>query len=264
MKTVVFVWTQEYCNCTITDTSGRHGLGDLLRGTIGILRYCEKRGYECIIDISLHPISKLLLVKPHKYSQFIQENKDTIRLFPQHDAAQAIDEELKGKDFTYFFTPFHLDEFDIPASPYIKEQIRDVLTPNDCLSSYITSMEDEIPFQKFSVIHFRLGDGGIILGKNNQDYTNYINRIRYMDDGKLILMSDSAVLKKLAKPYIFTFDAPIAHVGFHTEEDQIKHTLFEFMLLSKATKIYTHSVYCWTSGFVTIIHYIYDVPLKKI
>lgn len=263
MKTIVFVWTQEYCNFTITDTTGRHGLGDLLRGTVGILRYCEKRGYECIIDISLHPISKLLLHKPHRYSQFIQENKNNVRVFPQFNTTQAIDEELQGKDFTYFFTPFHTDELDIPASTSIKERIRELLTPTDLLTSYITGVEDSIPFQDFSVIHFRLGDDDIILEKNNRDYTKYVNKIRYMNNGKLILMSDSSTLKKLAKPYIFTFDAPIAHVGFHTEADQIKHTLFEFLLLSKAKKIHTHSVYDWTSGFVTIISYIYNVPLQK-
>jgi hypothetical protein len=264
MKTIVFVWSQKYYTHELKRLEWTHGLGDLLRGTVGILRYCEKRGYECIIDISLHPVSQFLLVKPHRYSQFIQENKDNIKGLSQYEPVKEIDKELEDKDFAYLFTSFTDAEYDIPITPIIKQRIHELLTPNYLLSTYITSMNDDIPFPDFSILHFRVGDDELVLEKNNCDYTPYINRIRNTNTSKTILLSDSTVLKKLAKPYIFTFDVPIAHVGVHSEAAHIKHTLFEFMLLSKATKIYTHSIYCWTSGFVNIINYIYDVPLQSI
>ena len=261
MKTIVFVWTQEYCNVE-KPTLLRHGLGDLIRGTVGILRYCEKRGYECIIDISLHPLSQLLLVTPHKYSQFIQENKDTVKVLSQYEAVKEIDKELEDKDFAYFFTPFDLPEFDIPATPIIKQRIREILTPNEILSSYINSMK--IPYSEFIAFHLRLGDSEIILNQQTADYSMYLSFIQSIPKGNYILFSDSNYLKELAKPYIYTIDSKVAHTGFHTQIEDLKNTMFEFFLLTRANRIHTFNIYFWVSGFVKIINFIYDIPLVNI
>lgn len=258
MKEIVFVWTQKYCNVEITPTEWRHGLGDLLRGTVGILRYCYERGYECYIDISLHPLSKLLVVTPHKYSEFIQMHKDSVNIFPQHGAVEAIDKELEDKDFTYFFTPFGLSEFDIPATPIIKERIRELMRPNDTLLSYMNPIQ--IPYPEFVALHFRLGDNELILNEKRRP-SEYIPIIESFTQGSYILFSDSQTLKQMAKPYIFTFDSNTAHVGFHTEVEELRSTMLEFFTLRQAKHIFTYSVYTWTSGFVKIINYIYDVPL---
>lgn len=259
MKEVIFVWTHKYSNLESTPLSGRHGLGDLLRGTIGILRFCEQRGYECYIDISQHPLSQLLAVTPHKYSEFIETNKDTVRLFPQHEAFEQIDNELKENDLIYFFTPLGLDELDIPITPSVKMRIRELLTPNEELSSYIDNIE--MPYSNFTALHFRLGDNEVILDQQANEYKEYINFIRAFPKGNCILFSDSHTLKELAKPFIFSFDYKPTHVGFHTNMNDLKNTMFEFFLLMRANTISTYSVYFWPSGFVKLINYIYDVPL---
>jgi len=255
MKEIVFVWTQKFCNLEVKPA---HGIGDLVRGTVGILRYCYERGYECYIDISLHPLSKVLAVTPHKYSEFVQMNKDSVKFLNYHAAVEEIDKELEGKDFAYFFTSFYLPEFDIPATPIIKQRIRELLRPNDTLISYMNTIQ--IPYSEFIALHFRLGDDELILNQQRPP-SQYMSIIQSFTQGSYILFSDSQTLKQMAKPYIFTFDSNIAHVGFHTEVEQLQNTMLEFFLLTTAKQIYTHSVYFWTSGFVKIINYIYDVPL---
>jgi hypothetical protein len=50
-------------------------------------------------------------------------------------------------------------------------------------------------------------------------------------------------------------------MGFTNDEESIRDTLFEFFLASKSNKIKTYSAYTWTSGFMTAINLIYDIPI---
>lgn len=262
VKTLVFVWSQKLSNVNVTQTEYRFGIGDMLRGTVGALRYCEERGYECIIDISLHPLSQLLSHKQHKFSSLIQENKDNIKYLSQLTAVKEIDAEFEGKDVIYFFSNFHLDVLDTPASDWIKERIREILTPNEYLESYISAIKLTIP-RPYGIVHFRLGDDCLVLQKDSVDYEKYLDAIKMANCSNMILMSDSVRLKELSKSYIFSLDGPITHVGGETEYELLKHTMAEFFLIRESVVIFTYSVYFWTSGFVKFINYIYDVPLTN-
>jgi hypothetical protein len=255
------VWTHKFCNLNVTPTYGTFGLGDMLRGTIGALRYCEQRGYECIVDISLHPLSQLLLHKPHRFSQIIQDNKDNIKFLWNNNIINDLDSEFEEKDLIYFFSNFGLNIFDIPASETIKDRVRQLLTPNEYLASYLTQISTTIP-RPFGVLHFRLGDRCVVLDEDIS-YSEYIDFIKKSDPTNMILMSDSAKLKELAKD-IFSLEGPPAHVGFHTDAERLKHTMAEFFLLRESSVIFTYSIYGWTSGFVKLINYIYGVHLAKI
>lgn len=260
MKTLVFVWTHEFCNLNLTPPEGTFGIGDIIRGTVGALRYCEERGYECVIDISLHPLSQLLVHKPHQYSQLIQDNKDNIKFLGLVNIIKEIDAEFDGKELIYFFSNFGLDIMQKPASEFIKERIRNILIPNEYLASYIASIQIPRPF---GVIHFRLGDKHLILGGDNYGYEKYMNAIHSIDTTNMILMSDSTTLKELAKNTILSLNGETAHTGIHKDSEKLKHTLAEFMILREASIILTYSVYNWTSGFVKMVSYIYDIQLLQ-
>lgn len=267
MKTVIFVWTQKLCNVNVTNTQYIFGIGDMLRGTVGALRYCEKRGYECIIDISLHPLSQLLLHKRHRFSDLIQSNKNNIKYMSQLTAVKEIDAEIQGKDLIYFFSNFHLNVLDTPASESIKKRVRELLTPNEYLESYISTLKSTIPFNQFGILHFRVGDDCLILQKDNDQYSNYLNIIKSANPDnqrRFVLMSDSAKLKELAKSFVFSLDGPVTHIGADTDIERLKHTFAEFFILRDSLIIFTHSAYFWTSGFVKFINYIYNVPLTNI
>jgi len=261
MKTVVFVWSQKFCNLNLTPPEGTFGLGDMLRGTVGALRYCADRGYECIIDISLHPIAQLLIHKPHRYSKVIQDNENNIKFLGLTDTIREIDAEFEGKDLIYFFSNFGLNIMDTPANQYIKQKIHEILTPTEYLASYIASIK--IP-RTFGILHFRVGDKCVVLEEDIDGYDKYINFIKSVDTSNMILMSDSSTLKQLTKDIIFSLEGPTAHIGFHKDAELLKHTLAEFMILQQANIIITHSVYGWPSGFVKLISYIYDIKLIQI
>jgi hypothetical protein len=266
MKTLIFVWTQNFYNDV--DKTKFCGFGDMLRGTVGALRYCEERDYECIIDITLHPVSQFFSHKPHRFSQLIQDNKNNIKLISQYSTVKDIDAEFEGKDLIFFFSNFDGDCLEKPASQSIKERVRCILTPNEYLESYISTIKQKITCSRFAVLHFRVGDHCFMIKEHNNEYSKYlalIQSINIIDNRvKLLLMSDSAKLKVLSKDIIFSLDGPTGHIGFETDIERLKHTIAEFFILQEACFIFTHSVYPWTSGFVKIINYIYDVHLLDI
>ena len=229
-----------------------------------MIQYCEKNNYDCIIDISLHPESQILQQRKHKYSTVIEQNKNNIQAIWPHDVHNHITEELKNKDVIYFFTNFGLDVFDVPPSKKVIEKIGLLLTPSLEFNNYINQMMTKIPYPEFHIVHFRIGDSDLIQKNNNQDYAKYSSQLAAVLNKNQILLSDSERFKSIVKEStsIFMFDEPVAHLGFHTEGEEIKHTLFEFLLLSKAKSICTFSAYHWTSGFVKIANYMYNVPIN--
>ena len=60
------------------------------------------------------------------------------------------------------------------------------------------------------------------------------------------------------------FDTKICHLGLSNDIDEIRDTLFEFFLLTYASKIKTYCKIHEISGFVSWISRIYDVPLEKV
>ena len=84
-------------------------------------------------------------------------------------------------------------------------------------------------------------------------------------------MSDSVKFKQYLRRMLHPTltDRIISTVPIHFSHDKvtvetIKDTLFDFMLLSNAKFIKTHSVYGWISGFVQWVSHIFNVPLINI
>ena len=263
MKTVIHVWTHAICNYNVTPLDGRFGLGDLLRGAIGTLQYCEQRGYECIIDTSLHPLSQLLVPMKHAYSDLIWDQRNNIRgIFT--DVEQFIEKELRAKNVVFFFSNFGLSVYDRPPTPFVLSAIHRVLTFQPAFAAYVDAKLQSIPYTPFSVVHFRLGDSDLICGETSTQYDSYIKMLAAVSEAGQILLSDSSRFKESAKGSVFTFDEPVSHVGYHTEREGLQHTLFEFILVTRAKHIRTFSVYGWTSGFVKSASYIFGIPLTAI
>lgn len=262
MKTIIHVWTHDICNYTVTPLYARFGLGDLLRGTVGMLQYCEQRGYQCIIDTSLHPLSQLLVSPVHPYSDLIQANKGNIKgIFS--GVEQFIETELQNKDVVFLFSNFGLDVYDRPISPHVLSAVQKVLTLQPEVAAYIDTKLQSVPYTPFSIVHFRLGDEDLICGETG-NYDEYVKILASASEENQILLSDSSRFKESVKDRIFTFDEPVSHVGYHTDRNQLLHTVFEFILVTRAKHIRTFSVYGWTSGFVKSASYIFGIPLTVI
>lgn len=259
MKTAIHVWTHKLSNYVITPLDARFGLGDLIRGSIGTLQYCEARGYNCILDISLHPLSQLFVSPEHRYSDLVKRNKENIKGIFQN-TEQYLDDELRSNDVVFFFSNFTPDVYNKQLTPFIVTNIRQLITLRPEAAAYVDEMMRKIPYPFFSVLHFRLGDEDVINGNPGQ-YNKHIELLKSALAPNQVLMSDSAHFKHMCKDIVFTFNNNPSHVGFHTNIDDIKYTVFEYILLTRATEIRTFSVYGWTSGFAKSVNYLFNVRL---
>ena len=258
-KTVIQVWTTECIEefPGVPNWANQSGLGDLVRGAVGLYKLCAQKGYEFIVDISLHPVSEYLQQKPHRFSQLVQENKDTIMGVFHERLPQFLEQALAQKDQALCHAISWQTIYDEPAEPELKEFIKSILTP---LVPHITPL----PFPNYRIVHFRVGDDELVLDKAPDSYDAFLQLFEPSTEPTLVL-SDSRALKQLLKSmhdvHILTHN--IAHVGKHTDTDAIQNTMAEFFLTMRATHIQSYTVYSWTSGFVKIANYIYDIPLRS-
>jgi hypothetical protein len=133
------------------------------------------------------------------------------------------------------------------------------------MREYIDFKMSQIPFKDFNIIHYRLGDDELVRNTSHSNNYNLDHLVQKMEKND-ILMSDSSKFKEFVKKSnleIFMFDNAICHLGFHNDDDKIKDTLFEFFLLSYASKIKSHSIYSWESGFTKAISFIYQIPFES-
>jgi hypothetical protein len=263
-KTIILVWTQHVSNLTTTDTDNFWGLADMLRGVYGLYNLAESLGYTFLLDYSLHPISQLLCPRPHAYSDFVHSNKDKIPFVLAPYIDYYISKTFESNDVVYFNTNCSREAFNTPISPQLRTYLQTLLQPNAEFQQYIQSQIAKLPFTNFSILHYRLGDNGLVrnLDENLEPFLQSV-RNAYDPTVNTVLLTDSVSFRNAVRNTfpIFTFTEPIGHIGYHNSREQLKQSLFEFLLLSKADYILSYTIYGGLSGFTHIGHTIYDVPL---
>lgn len=262
VKTVILAWTHKVSNMSSSNLGNYWGLGDTIRGTIQMYQLSKQMGFQLIVDNQLHNVSQFLKPRTHEYREIVLENRDNIPFIQNGEEyiANATDDVLM---FLTNGTLVHKS----PISEDCKEFIRDILSPNDEFCEYLNQRMFEIPYENYTILHYRLNDGEIM--NNNEpktDYNKYLEHVKSNAESNIILVSISKPLKDFIKSHldIFMFDTEAGHFGYSDHKDIIRDTLFEFFILTRAKLIKTHSVYRWTSGFARIANEIYDVPLQRI
>jgi len=121
----------------------------------------------------------------------------------------------------------------------------------------------KMPNPKYNILHIRTGDHEMINKQNTDLFNIILPEIIMHKSPNDIFISDSYNLKQYVKKSynLFIFDTKPVHIGYHTNIEDVKETLFEFFLLAKSQKIKTYSVYDWVSGFTYWPSQIYDIPL---
>ena len=261
MKTIIQVWTHRCCNTT---ESNFWGLGDMLRGTLLLYQYTKNKNYNFILDYQLHEISKFLKNNNHEYSDIIKNNYNNINFISWGNIENYINSN--NNDIVYFFTNGLIEGANNIEND-VKEFIKNILIPNDLFQIYIDNILKNIPYNFYNILHYRLGDELLINNNNNNNIINIVDNVNKNIENNDILISDSIFFKEYIKkelPNIFMLNIKPCHIGFSKEEDLLKDTFLEFILITKSQKIKTYSKYCWISGFVYWAHKIYDIPLEKI
>jgi len=255
------------------------GFGDLLRGTITLHELSQKMNFNLIVDTQLHPVSQFLISQPHAYSDYVIQNQSKIinavnvdnqfivNKFKEHQLGLNPNPILITTNYTADPTACPTDE--------CKQYMRSLLFPTDEFKTYLNYMCIEFKIPKYySIIHFRLGDDELVHHTENlEQYNNLFNVVdsNVKTIPNLYIMSDSAkfkqYLRRMLHPALTHRIISTVPIHFSHEKvtvETIKDTLFDFMLLSNAKFIKTHSVYGWISGFVQWVSHIFNVPVINI
>lgn len=265
-KTIILALTYHPCNRTTDDTNNFWGLGDILRGALSMFQLSKKYNFQLIIDFQHHSFSNYLKSEPHKYINLILENKDNIPFIEDNEIEAYL--QNNSNEVSYLFTNCHLRG---EITDECKQFIKNILTPNKEFQKYIdeTFLYYHIP-EHYHILHFRLGDSFLIRNQKS-DFSNAMNKYYQWKEEVDILISDSLIFKENIKENIKENDKDIiilntkpVHLGYANHSNNIKDTLVEFFIITKSKKIKTFSIYNWISGFVNIVHEIYDIPLVRI
>ena len=261
-NTVVMVWKKH----------ADSGFGDLLRGTIHLHNLSQKLKFNLKVDMQLHPVSNFLIAPPHQYSDYVLQNESKIINGINTDP-KWIEGLIRAGQRTpnpVLITTNYSENYNKPLSPECKRFMRSLLIPNDDFKSYIFTMCNELKLvPNYSILHFRLGDDELLhASANRQLHEDLLPVIDANMTPNAYIMTDSQFFKtylKQVRPDLadrITPTTPI-HLSHSTKNDitSVKETLFDFMLLSNANLIKTHSVYDWISGFVHWVGVIHNVRL---
>jgi hypothetical protein len=271
-KTVIMVWTPTY----------HQGLGDVLRGTIFLHQMSVKHGFKFIVDIQLHPISQHLMMRAHEHMEYVRENANKIQIMEQYPPEflfyKLYNAHLNNPEPLLICTNACCNE---NISMECRQFMKTLLTPNERFAKYIHAQNaSHNVLAPYSILHIRLSDEfnatETELNDNSHDSFSIINDsvriVRVHAEPTDIFISNSFRLNQHLKSEnvnIRTFNTNPMHfrsVSTLDEAESFKETLYEFFTLTNASKIKTHSMYGWMSGFVKFAGLIYDVPvidLKK-
>lgn len=268
-KTAVLVWRSSFTNAPQTNRDNFWGLGDMLRGVIGVYKLSKKYNFDMIVDKSLHPLSMLLKSDQHRYSKHVEDTQESIGLCMPHDVEPMLYYNLinnSNNDCVCFYSNMPLESYHGEITDELRRFVDYVLRPTPSFEVYMKQMMKELALDSYTILHYRMGDDEMVRKECNYNiYENAYEHLIKIYKVTDIVISDSAEFKALIRKrnlQIRVLDTKICHVGLEQSYEALRDTLFEFNLLRGAKSIRSYSRYSWVSGFVYAAHKIYSIPLE--
>ena len=268
MKTLIHVWTQnfninqEHLNAYnyLNETNFYFGLGDLLRSSIKLYNLSKIMQFKLIIDIQLHPMATFLQVEKHEHSEYVLANKDNVDYVCYGGVEDYIYAHSDTDIMLILTNDFYSDGL---ICNDCKEFIKKIFIPNDNFKLFIQNKLNNLPFQTFNIFHYRINDNEFLKKAETLILEQYLEHLKQNKEYNDILMTDTKKLKNyiFLNDDIFMLDTKICHLGLSTDPDEIRDTLFEFFLLTNASKIKTYCKIHKMSGFIEWTSKIYDIPV---
>jgi hypothetical protein len=266
------------------------GLGDYLRGSmmmLQLLRTLEKyTGVHVDFDMDMrnHPMSKFLvcdeaLERPANYPTLgnfhvdsLLVNQDEEDIAYQHIVREVVRYFNKIQQPTFFaYCCKDLVFTEILDSE--KSFIRSRLQPSAELDSYSASCLTQLNVTgAYSVLHVRLDDaicfphavGSSQATLNDQLMTDLVASVRSKVDADktyILISNNQAVKDALTGANIRSLPTAICHIGQNQTptDEQLRDTLLDFFLMSRASEIAGFSTYKRT-GFSLECATLYNIP----
>lgn len=266
------------------------GLGDYLRGSmmmLQLLRTLEKyTGVHVDFDMDMrnHPMSKFLvcdeaLERPANYPTLgnfhvdsLLVNQDEADIAYQHIVREVVRYFNKIQQPTFFaYCCKDLVFTEILDSE--KSFIRSRLQPSPELETYSASCLTQLNVTgAYSVLHVRLDDaicfphavGSSQATLNDQLMTDLVATVRSKVDADktyILISNNQAVKDALTGANIRSLPTAICHIGQNQTptDEQLRDTLLDFFLMSRASEIAGFSTYKRT-GFSLECATLYNIP----
>lgn len=238
-----------------------HGLGDYIRGCGYLYNYCKQKNITFQVSFSHHLLSNFLYTTRHTSKI---ENINTRYFFGDNIFHEHIDTLSYPK---YIFTNnlFDFSNLSVTEKNHI---IHMCLTPRISFQQKIHHRKLELGIEdtKYSVIHIRLGDSGLVNHSANEDFifNTYKKILEHLDSQDTwIIITDNLYLEKMFQSNGHRVsNSRKTHLGHHTQTLQdVEDTLLDFFLMTTSHTIHQCSIYSWGSGFSGIVHSLYNIPL---
>jgi len=250
------------------------GFGDMLRGTIHLYNISRQLNFQLIVDTQLHPVSKILVPHPHMYSKYVLDHQSEIveMINNNEENIESVIKRKLRRD-----RPLLITTNCFPANIMTndcKHFMRAILHPTDEFKRYFIETRNmyNIP-NGYAIGHFRLGDEELN-GNGSIDEEKYAKWFEMVEQQmmkfpNLYIMSDSLEFKKYLckriRPEFIGRIIPTTPIHLShpdaAKNENIKETMFDFMLLINARFIKTHSKYGWVSNFVKWVGHIFNVQV---
>ena len=266
------------------------GLGDYLRGCVTmlqLLRTLKKHtGSDVAFEMDLrnHPMSKFLtcdeaLERPANYAALgnfhvdsLMVNQDEEDIAYQHIVREVVRYFNKVQQPT-FFAYCCKENIYTEILDSEKALIRSRLQPSAGLETYIASCLTQLGVTgAYSVLHVRMDDAicfphAVASSQatlNEQLMTDLVASVRAKVDADktYVLISNSQAVKDaLTSGNIHSLPTAVCHIGQNQTptDDQLRDTLLDFFLMSRASEIAGFSTYKRT-GFSLECATLYNVP----
>lgn len=240
------------------------GLGDYLRGSIALAIMAKEHGFDLRLDLSRHPARAFLRgggpTEPP--APAVEEFLDTRAHLVLDRLAQ-----LKDGDSVALLTNF------LPRQEQITPAVRQLIREQFCVDASIDRdagrLIESTVGQDFAIMHVRVADEQF--DAQNIEFrrlNRYIGRTLLPQWGKrvLVLSNNTELKKSLAARFgLPLIDTAAVHMGKGDgPASNLRDTLVDYALISKASAVYSYSVYTWKSGFSRWCACLHDVPFEAL
>jgi len=236
------------------------GLGDMLRGVVGLYELCKRRGWRFEVDLSNHPVGEFVCGMPDAEES---DNAD-FRVF--HDLGECERLIETQGQHVVLATNLTLDVLE-SVSDDCRTFIRALMEPRAQSEVWrrLVKTLGSLP-DSYTVCHFRLGDAELVKGRV-VDHARELDVLRRVSAKGDLLITDSRSFKTQVSRElkdILTLDTDMCHLGVSHSRAAVADTLLEFLVATRSSRIKAYSVYGWTSGFVKIIEKVWGIPLTRV
>ena len=245
--------TQVYSNSKIKlNLNSYHGFGDFLIGAITVNQVAKKLNFQPKVSFNNHPISNFFY------------NNDYIPA-ADLDKTRFI---FNSPELIDFINGGHVFTNKKPNKIFNDDKnfiILNCLQPRIHFENYLQLTTKNLKLENnYTVIHIRGPDEDII----NQDFIKKIDKLisdHVKPNVKYLLLSNSKkILDEINRSDLIKTNLPRCHSGLsNLDNNELRDTLLEFMLMSKCEEIIQLSFYQWGSNFSNIVAELYDIPITK-